>query len=194
MVHPAPKVRGEYLLVSVVPLCVLSAPLESLPFGTKGASHKARQTPCLGTPSKLWPKSCPCLRSGRFLQPPAYPCAAAALPCQSVRSCRKGRQESLVTCSERTPVNTRLNFTCDRERLRWRCCKPRIQFVRAHLQRNRLIGAATEKAPHVSGCESWQSQFFVLKDMNQFMKKHPVGERLLRNHSVDERDCSHECE
>ena len=46
--------------------------------------------------------------------------------------------------------------------------EPSIQLVGIHLQRNPVVGAATQEAPNIFVGESFQSKLFVLDNMHEF--------------------------
>src|SRR6516162_10489424 len=93
--------------------------------------------------------------------------------------------------SESVSVNPALNFISNCKRLSWRGGEPTVQFIRIHFQWDGLIGAAAQEASHILSSKIWQSQPFVLDDMDKLVEQEPVCERLVRDHRVHERACGH---
>ncbi len=53
-----------------------------------------------------------------------------------------------------------------------------------HFQRNRFVGAVAQETCNVLGGEFFQSQLFVLDDVDEFTEQKPVRECLVGNHCV----------
>src|SRR5215471_16818209 len=83
------------------------------------------------------------------------------------------------------------DFCLDGEHLSWIMPKAIFEGVRIHFQWDRLIAAAAQKSADIELRKAHDSKLPILFDMDQFMKEQSIGERLVRDNYIAERDCPH---